>query len=209
VEAAFLAALHAEPNDEATWLALADWLDEDGQADPAELVRLVRHLRALPVMRRSKDRARLEDRVAELLDTGVRPVAPEVINLIGMRLALLLPGRFLMGSPSGEKERGSDEEAHAVELTKPFSLGVFAVTQGPWLMSVWRGCWQQGRSALDFSSQLLRGTPVETRPCERQPPWSSEPPSEPTILIDGGLMRSRRFPAPAGQFAQHREGVTS
>jgi hypothetical protein len=25
---------------------------------------------------------------------------------------------------------------------------------------VWRTCWQQGRSALDFLSQRLRGTPV-------------------------------------------------
>jgi transposase len=28
------------------------------------------------------------------------------------------------------------------------------------LMSVWRTCWQRGRSALDFLSQLLRGRPV-------------------------------------------------
>jgi transposase len=28
------------------------------------------------------------------------------------------------------------------------------------LMSVWRTCWQQGRLALDFLSQLLRGVPV-------------------------------------------------
>jgi transposase len=28
------------------------------------------------------------------------------------------------------------------------------------LMSVWRTCWQQGRSALDFLSQLLRGKHV-------------------------------------------------
>jgi transposase len=28
------------------------------------------------------------------------------------------------------------------------------------LMSVWRTCWQQGRSVLDFLSQLLRGTPA-------------------------------------------------
>ncbi len=28
------------------------------------------------------------------------------------------------------------------------------------LMSVWRTCWQQGRSALDFLSQLLRGMPA-------------------------------------------------
>jgi hypothetical protein len=27
-------------------------------------------------------------------------------------------------------------------------------------MSVWRTCWQQGRSALDFLSQFLRGTQV-------------------------------------------------
>jgi hypothetical protein len=28
------------------------------------------------------------------------------------------------------------------------------------LMSVWRTCWEQGRSALDFLGQLLRGTSV-------------------------------------------------
>jgi transposase len=28
------------------------------------------------------------------------------------------------------------------------------------LMSVWRTCWQQGRSAVEFLSQLLRGAPV-------------------------------------------------
>jgi hypothetical protein len=28
------------------------------------------------------------------------------------------------------------------------------------LMSVWRTCWQQGRSALDYLSQRLRGAPV-------------------------------------------------
>jgi transposase len=28
------------------------------------------------------------------------------------------------------------------------------------LISVWRTCWQQRRSALDFLSQLLRGEPV-------------------------------------------------
>jgi uncharacterized protein (TIGR02996 family) len=132
VEAVFLAALHAEPNDEATWLALADWLEEDGQADRAELVRLVRRLRTLPVMEVTPERAEMEARVAHLLNAGVRPVAAEVVNSIGMRLALIPPGRFRMGSPSGENERG-DEEAHEVEITRAFYLGVFAVTQGQWL----------------------------------------------------------------------------
>ena len=29
------------------------------------------------------------------------------------------------------------------------------------LMSAWRTCWQQGRSAVDFLSQLLRGPPSQ------------------------------------------------
>jgi transposase len=32
------------------------------------------------------------------------------------------------------------------------------------LMSVWRTCWQQRASALDFLSQLLRGKPVALPP---------------------------------------------
>ena len=32
------------------------------------------------------------------------------------------------------------------------------------LMSVWRTCWQQGRSALNFLSQLLRGEPLALVP---------------------------------------------
>jgi uncharacterized protein (TIGR02996 family) len=133
VEAAFFAALRAEPNDETTWLALADWLEEDGQTDRAELVRLVRRLRTLPVMEVTPERAALEARVAHLLNAGVRPVVPEVVNSIGMRLALIPPGRFRMGSPPEEQERRGNEEAHEVEITRPFYLGVFAVTQGQWL----------------------------------------------------------------------------
>ena len=133
MEAAFLQALHADPNDETTWLALADWLDEDGQAERAELVRLVRRLRTLPVMEVTPERAEMEARVAELLNADVRPVAAEVVNSIGMRLALISPGRFRMGSPSGEMERFRAEEAHEVEITRAFYLGVFAVTQVQWL----------------------------------------------------------------------------
>jgi hypothetical protein len=45
-------------------------------------------------------------------------------------------------------------------------------------MSVWRTCWQQGRSALEFLSQLLRGKPVAlARPPEAVAPIA--PPSIP------------------------------
>ena len=38
-------------------------------------------------------------------------------------------GKFRMGSPPGEAGRGNDELQHEVEIAKPFSLGVFPVTQ--------------------------------------------------------------------------------
>jgi uncharacterized protein (TIGR02996 family) len=133
VEEAFLQALHAEPGDETTWLALADWLEEDGQAARAELIRLQRRLRALPVMKRGRERARLETRQARLLAAGVRPAVPEVVNSLGMRLALIPPGRFRMGSPANESSRAGDEgPQHEVEITKAFYLGAFPVTQGQW-----------------------------------------------------------------------------
>jgi formylglycine-generating enzyme required for sulfatase activity len=45
-----------------------------------------------------------------------------------MKLALVPAGKFVMGSPQGEKER-FDEPQHEVEITKPFYLGVYEVTQ--------------------------------------------------------------------------------
>src|SRR5690348_11754823 len=122
-EAAFLAALHESPGDEVTWLALADWLEEDGQGPRAELVRVGRRLPALPVMARTRQRRELEGRLTALLAEGVRPVVPELVNSIGMRLALLPPGRFRMGSPTSETGRRRDERAHEVELSRAFYLG--------------------------------------------------------------------------------------
>ncbi len=49
----------------------------------------------------------------------------------GVRMAFMLvpPGRFRMGSPEGEKDRSADETPHEVELTQPFYLGKYEVTQ--------------------------------------------------------------------------------
>jgi uncharacterized protein (TIGR02996 family) len=124
-EDAFLAALHESPNDEVTWAALADWLDDDGQPQRAELVRLTRGLRASRHPRRGEAEARL----AALLISGVRPAVPEVVNSIGMRLALIGPGGFRLGSPPGEEHHLADEKAREVEITRPYYLGVFPVTQ--------------------------------------------------------------------------------
>jgi formylglycine-generating enzyme required for sulfatase activity len=53
----------------------------------------------------------------------------EVVNSIGMKFVLIPPGTFEMGSPEDDKERSSEEEQHEVEITRPFYLGVYAVTQ--------------------------------------------------------------------------------
>ena len=56
-----------------------------------------------------------------------------VTNTIGMKLKLIPPGAFTMGSPSSEANRDEDEgPQHKVTLTKGFYMGVTEVTQGQW-----------------------------------------------------------------------------
>ncbi len=52
----------------------------------------------------------------------------ELANSIGMQFALIPAGEFQMGSPEGEKDRGSDEQQHQVRITQPFYMGQFEVT---------------------------------------------------------------------------------
>jgi formylglycine-generating enzyme required for sulfatase activity len=46
-----------------------------------------------------------------------------------MRFARIPAGTFLMGSPEDEIRRSKDEAQHEVEITRPFHLGIFPVTQ--------------------------------------------------------------------------------
>jgi formylglycine-generating enzyme required for sulfatase activity len=56
------------------------------------------------------------------------PLAREVRNSIGMRLALIPAGSFVMGAPAGEGGR-EDEQLQPVVIARPFYLGVFEVTR--------------------------------------------------------------------------------
>jgi formylglycine-generating enzyme required for sulfatase activity len=49
------------------------------------------------------------------------------------RLVWISPGTFVMGSPTSEALRYSDETQHTVTLTKGFYMGKYAVTQGEYL----------------------------------------------------------------------------
>src|SRR5437870_2054286 len=90
MEQALLQAIHDSPDDEAPWLVLADWLED--QADPR--AELVRASFALRTGRAGADRPVLEERLQALLAAGVAPCVPLLTNSIGMELVLVPPGTF-------------------------------------------------------------------------------------------------------------------
>jgi uncharacterized protein (TIGR02996 family) len=126
-EEVFLAAILEDPEEPTVWLALADWLEEQG--DPrGELLRLTRAL----LQPDGEQRAACEERLRFLLRQGVQPCWPTRTNAPGMKFAWCPPGTFLMGSPPSEPKRNGDEQQHRVTLTKGFWLGVTPVTQAQW-----------------------------------------------------------------------------
>jgi formylglycine-generating enzyme required for sulfatase activity len=81
---------------------------------------------------------------------GLLPAAPRpepvpgggdkvITNSIGMKLVLIPAGKFLMGSPEKEAERHPGEVQHEVEITRPFYMGAYEVTQGQYLKLVPKG----------------------------------------------------------------------
>lgn len=56
-----------------------------------------------------------------------------ITNSIGMKLAYVPAGQFMMGSASYDQMHQYDEHQHPVRLSKPFFIGVTEVTQKQWL----------------------------------------------------------------------------
>ena len=120
-EAGLQRAIEEAPGDEAAWLVLADWLEESGQPERAELLRLSVALRRGPDV---PGRAKKERRMQALPLAKVKPWAPRrLVSLAAGDLPLVLvpPGTFRMGSPDGEDGRDEQEgPAHLVTLTAGF-----------------------------------------------------------------------------------------
>ncbi len=76
----------------------------------------------------------------------------ELTNSVGMKLRLVPPGQFLMGSPPGEPGRRADENQHLVMITQAFYLAATEVTQRQWKAVL-------GKNPSFFTDNAL---PVET-----------------------------------------------
>jgi len=59
-------------------------------------------------------------------------VSGRFTNTLGMEFIYISPSTFMMGSPSSESGRGSDETQHRVTLTNGYYLQTTEVTQGQW-----------------------------------------------------------------------------
>src|SRR5262249_28290129 len=108
------------------WLACPLCLEKKGGMTRPAPARRSAQMRS---MKAGSRRTRAVNRIRALLAAGVKPCVPTITNSIGMLLALIPPGTFWMGSPPREAMRGGDEHLHEVEITRPFYLGVYAVTQ--------------------------------------------------------------------------------
>jgi sulfatase modifying factor 1 len=130
-EETLLRAILSEPADDMARLALADWLEEQDRQPHGEVLRL--HVRLRHGLPEDEKRPAWE-RLIALITSGVRPVVPIRVNSLFMPFVLIPPGRFWMGSPGDEADRFEDEgPEREVQITQPFYLGVFPVTQGEYV----------------------------------------------------------------------------
>lgn len=90
---------------------------------------------------------------------------PILTNQLGMRLALIPPGEFMMGSPETEEDRSDDETLHRVRITEPYYVGIYEVTQAEWesLMGNQPSYFSRnGGGSSSVSGQDTSRFPVET-----------------------------------------------
>jgi formylglycine-generating enzyme required for sulfatase activity len=83
-----------------------------------------------------------------------------------MKFAWIPPGTFVMGSPEGEEGKDPNEgPQHKVEITRPFYLGIYPVTQAQWqaVMGSNPSCFAPGGVGKNF----VRGLDTSDFPVEQ------------------------------------------
>jgi sulfatase modifying factor 1 len=68
-----------------------------------------------------------------LCPSWANPQQEEITNSIGMKFRLIPAGSFMMGAVPGDDEADDREKPrHHVEISKPFYIGVYEITQAEW-----------------------------------------------------------------------------
>jgi uncharacterized protein (TIGR02996 family) len=103
-------ALHHQPNDSLCWLALADALEEEGRDDSAAM------LRARLARLTDPNDVDAENRLLVAIRCGVQVPVPQLINSIGMEMALIPPGIFRWGRPQVNRTTFRRDPRHRVQI---------------------------------------------------------------------------------------------
>ncbi len=75
---------------------------------------------------------------------------------ISFELVLIPPGRYLRGSPAGEKDRYLDEQYHLVTISKAFWMSKYEITQDQWFQVTQERPWQ-GKQDKASTSKITKG----------------------------------------------------
>jgi uncharacterized protein (TIGR02996 family) len=199
-----------DPQAEARWQILADWLEEHDEPGRAELLRLHRRLLATCCApQEHPERTVWQAQIVALLTEGMRPCVPQRTVVLGkgveMTFSFIPPGTFLMGSPFTEEGRRNDAEAlHRVELTQGFWMGVHPLTQAQWIAARGEGAgdadsadhpvkgitWDE---CLAFSERLAEMTGSQFRlPTEAEWEWACREGSSTAYHTGDGLEAMKR-----------------
>ena len=127
--------------------------------------------------------------VAERRPAAPTAAAPAELALdlgggVTMKMVLIRPGKFMMGSPDSEQGRGEDEgPQHEVTISKPFYMGVTEVTQAQYEAVM-------GKNPSHFKGATNTTTPLGLKRTQAASRWILP---EPFILEGDTAWTPNRF----------------
>ena len=100
--------------------------------------------------------------VTPVVETAKPRIAlpPTWENSIGMKLVLIQPGGFRMGSPDSDPDaRAGEKPQHLVKITRPFYLGAYEVTQSEYMLVMGENPSYLGKS---MGGRTTKNCPMES-----------------------------------------------